>query len=184
MLIEHMAMMPLKIGAIQYRKAKDNLSRPFLSKGGSQKSKMLYFLPVCFLLLGGGLVGCGNALPLGLGGININNPGVNVTKISDIPQNQNAYTTIYLKGQVATRAPFLANGAYKLQDATGTIWVITNQTLPNVGDEVLIEGQLQFQSIPVGGQELGEVYVQEEQQLARKAGQPGQPLAPKGRAKR
>jgi hypothetical protein len=184
MLIKHMAMMPLKIGAIQYRKSKGNLSRPSLSTGGRQTSKMLYFLPLCFLLLGGGLVGCGNSFPLGIGGININNPGVNVTKISDIPQKQNAFTTIYLKGQVASRAPFLASGAYKLQDATGTIWVITNQTLPNVGDEVLIEGQLQFQSIPVGGQQLGEVYVQEQQQLARKAGQPGQPVAPKGRAKR
>jgi hypothetical protein len=35
----------------------------------------------------------------------------------------------------------------------------------------LIQGQVQFQSIPVGGQDLGEVFVQEQQQLERRAGQ-------------
>jgi hypothetical protein len=59
---------------------------------------------------------------------------------------------------------------------------MTSQSLPDVGDEVLIKGQLQFQSIPVGGQDLGEVYIQEEQQLQRKAGQPLQPASPQGEA--
>jgi hypothetical protein len=77
----------------------------------------------------------------------------------------------------------LVAGAYKVQDATGAIWVLTNQTIPNVGDEVLIKGQLQFQSIPVAGQNLDEVYVQEEQQLQRKAGQPGQPVPTQGSLK-
>jgi hypothetical protein len=43
--------------------------------------------------------------------------------------------------------------------------VITNQTVPNVGDQVSIKGQLRYQSLPVSGQELGEVSVFEEQVL-------------------
>ena len=133
--------------------------------GGRQQSKMFYFIP-CFFLFGVGIVSCSGSL--GVGGINISQFGVNVTKISDLKQSKEA--KVYLQGQVATRAPFLEAGAYKLQDATGTIWVITNQ-VPNVGDGVLIKGQLQFQSVLVNGQELGEVYVQQEEQLERKAGQ-------------
>jgi uncharacterized protein YdeI (BOF family) len=100
--------------------------------------------------------------------------GGNLTKISDIPQNPNVDTIVYLQGQVTNRAPLLGSGAYQLKDTTGTIWVFTNQTLPNVGDQVSIKGKLQFQSIPIGVQELGEVYVQQEQLLNRKAGQPEQ----------
>ena len=155
-----------------------NLVRPQQSTW----TKMVYLLPVCFVLLGGGLVGCSNSAPFGIGGINFSNASGNVTKISDIQKNQNA-ATVYIQGQVVTRAPFLVAGAYKVQDATGAIWVLTNQTIPNVGDEVLIKGQLQFQSIPVGGQNLDEVYVQEEQQLQRKAGQPRQPVPTQGSLK-
>ena len=200
MLTKRIAIMPLKVRPMQHRKTKGNLCvhlpssvRPSRTRGGMRgvnkdsgargESKLAYFLPFCFLLFGGALVSCGNSASLGIGGINISNIGGNVTKISDIQQNHNTAGVIFLQGQVATRAPFLAAGAYKLQDATGAIWVMTNQPLPNVGDEVLIKGQLQFQSIPVGGQDLGEVYVQEQQQLQRRAGQPEQPIPTQGRSK-
>lgn len=132
--------------------------------------KMVYLLLCYVLLLGGGLVGCSNSAPLGLSGLS-SSAGGNVTKIGTIQQNQNT-TTVYLQGRVINRAPFLTNGAYKLEDATGTIWVLTNQALPNIGDEVTLEGQVQFQSIPLGGQDLGEIYVQEQRQMERKARQP------------
>ncbi|MGB5961501.1 MAG: hypothetical protein WBG73_12625 [Coleofasciculaceae cyanobacterium] len=138
---------------------------PFWLTKGRQSSKIFYFLP-CFFLFGAGIVGC-NGSPLGIGGINLSQLGVNITKISDIKGNKQG--TVYLQGQVATRAPFLEAGAYELQDATGGIWVVTKQTVPNVGDQVVIKGQLQFQSVPVKGQELGEVFVQQEQELSRQA---------------
>ena len=141
---------------------------------------MLYLFPLYCLVFGVGLVGCSNLAQLGMGGFNLGSIGVNPTKISDIPQNPNVDAIVYLQGQVINRAPLLGFGAYKLKDATGTIWVIANQSIPNVGDEVLIKGKLQFQSIPIGGQELGEVYVQEEQLLNRKAGKAEQPLKDEG----
>ena len=134
---------------------------------------MFYLLPLYVFLFGIGLVGCANSAPFGFSGFNIGNFGTNLTKIRDIPQNPDVDATVYLQGQVTNRAPLLGTGAYQLKDATATIWVFTNQTLPNVGDEVLIKGQLRFQSIPISGQELGEVYVQEHQQLERKARKAG-----------
>ena len=141
---------------------------------------MVYLCPLYCLVFGVGLVGCSNLAQLGMGGFTLGSIGVNPTKISDISQNPNVDAIVYLQGQVINRAPLLGSGAYKLKDATGTIWVIANQSIPNVGDEVLIKGKLQFQSIPIGGQELGEVYVQEEQLLNRKAGKAEQPLKDEG----
>lgn len=129
---------------------------------------MLDFLPYCFLLFGGGLFGCADSNLLGIGGMKIGNLSANVTTISEIQENQKADGIIYLEGQVANQAPFLAAGAYELQDPTGSIWVITNRTLPKIDDEILIQGQLKFQSIPLAGQDLGEVYIQEQQRLEHK----------------
>ncbi|HEY9668080.1 MAG TPA: hypothetical protein V6C91_14815 [Coleofasciculaceae cyanobacterium] len=125
------------------------------------------------LVLGVGLIGCSNA-PLGMSGFNIVNIGGNLTQIGDISKNPTVDKVIYLQGQVTNRAPLLRYSAYQLKDATGTIWVFTNQAMPSIGDEVSIKGRLQFQSIPVGGQEVGELYVQQEQLLHRRAGKPQQ----------
>ncbi|NEP01460.1 MAG: hypothetical protein F6K58_22945 [Symploca sp. SIO2E9] len=129
---------------------------------------MFDLLPCCLLLFGVGLFGCVDSSLLGIGGIKLGELSVNVTTISEIQENQKAEGIIYLEGQVANQAPFLATGAYELQDPTGSIWVITNHTLPEIDDEILIQGQLKFQSIPLGGKDFGEVYIQEQQRLEHK----------------
>jgi len=130
---------------------------------------MFYLLPMCALLFGGGLVSCSNVpllgSPNGMGSAYT----VDVTAISEIQSTQNTQEVVYLQGQVINQAPFLNSGAYQLEDTTGKIWVVSNQELPNVGDQVVIGGQVQFQSIPIGGQEMGEVYLQKTEQLQRKA---------------
>jgi hypothetical protein len=165
------------IGAQEQPILRPNLRAIF---GEKQMSKMLYLLPICCLLVGGGLISCRSSP---LGGLSIGSIGGNVTKISDIQQSKSVDATVYLQGQVTNRAPFLTNGAYKLQDGTGAIWVIADQNLPNLGDQLSIKGQLQYQSIPVGGQDLGEVYVLERQQIRRRAGQLSQPVSGKGSPK-
>lgn len=112
-------------------------------------------------LLLGGLLGCTNLAQTGIG----------VSEIGDIQQNWQKYSTVYVKGTVEKQAPFLGTGAYQVQDATGTIWVVTQESLPSQGDEVLLKGQVKYQSIPIAGQELGEVYVDEVEQLQRKSTQ-------------
>lgn len=146
-----------------------------------QQSKLGYVLPVCFVLFGTGLVSCSQSAQLGFRAMNISASYGNVTPISEVQNNPTTNATIYLRGQVTNRAPFLVNGAYKLQDATGTIWIVTNQSVPNVGDEVVIKGQVQFQSIPLAEQEFGEVYVQEQEQVERISRQElRQPVLPAG----
>ncbi len=129
---------------------------------------MFYLLPMCALLFGGGLVSCSNVpllgSPNGMGSAHT----VDVTAISEIQSNQTVQEVVYLQGQVISQAPFLNSGAYQVQDTTGKIWVVSNQELPNVGDQVVIEGQVQFQSIPISGQEMGELYLQETEQIERK----------------
>ena len=95
--------------------------------------------------------------------------GVGVTDIEQIHSNWQNQDTVYLKGTVENLAPFLQSGAYQLQDATGEIWVMTNSPLPNVGDRIVMRGQVTYQSIPIAGQELGEVYIKELEQLERES---------------
>ena len=109
-------------------------------------------------LLFGGLLGCGNMPKL---------RGAKTTPIGDVKNSWQKYSTVYLKGQVGKQAPFVGSAAYELEDPTGTIWVVTQETLPSSGDTVLLKGQVKYQSIPIAGKELGGVYVEEQKQLER-----------------
>ncbi|MEQ9369871.1 MAG: hypothetical protein RIG63_12720 [Coleofasciculus chthonoplastes F3-SA18-01] len=126
---------------------------------------MFYLLPMCALLFGGGLVSCSNVPLLGTPNGTGSAYTVDVTAIREIQSAQTSPQVVYLQGQVISQAPFLNSGAYQLEDTTGKIWVVSNQELPKVGDLVVIRGQVQFQSIPISGQEMGEVYLQETEKI-------------------
>src|SRR5689334_15466254 len=107
----------------------------------------------------GGLIGCDQLAQSGL----------SVSNIRDIQNKRDTSPLVYLKGKVTSQAKFLNNGAYQLQDGTGKVWVITNQMpIPNSGDEILIQGKVEYESIPLAGKDLGEVYIQEQQRLEYK----------------
>ncbi len=116
------------------------------------------------LILASGLLSCGN-LPNSQF-----NLGFNVAKIRDVQQKRQVDAEVYLQGKVENRAPFVGNAAYQLQDATGSIWILTKQTLPQLGDEIMLKGKVRYQSIKLkdlAGQDLGEVYLEETEQLKR-----------------
>ncbi len=116
------------------------------------------------LILTSGLLSCGN-LPLSQ--LNL---GFNVASIGDIQQKRQIDGEVYLRGKVENRAPFVGNAAYQLQDGTGKMWILTKQALPQLGDEVLMKGEVRYKSITVkelAGTDLGEVYVEEMEQLQR-----------------
>ena len=102
-----------------------------------------------------GLLGCN---PLTHWGIALSNTPINA--IAEIGQTT-AKKTIQIQGKVINIAPLVNRGAYQLSDQTGTIWILTNEALPNPGEDVIVRGQLQYQSIPVGRQDLGEFYLVE-----------------------
>lgn len=119
------------------------------------KKQALRFGGISLLL--GGILGCGSFAQVNLP----------VTNIREIQQNRANYSTIYLKGRVENQAPFLGTGAYQVRDETGSIWVFTTQGLPSKGDEILVKGEVQYKSIPLAGQDLGEVYIEELEQVKR-----------------
>ncbi len=81
-----------------------------------------------------------------------------ITPISQL-STQTVGTEIYLKGVVKEQAPFVDSGAYQIQDSTGVVWIRTNQPLPQKGEEIVVKGVVAYQTIPIGDQELGELYV-------------------------
>ena len=87
-----------------------------------------------------------------------------ITSISKL-QKKKSGRTIYVRGKVIHRSPFLGNAAYQLQDDTGSLWVLTSQSLPDKGDEVFIRGKIQRESLLIKEQELGGLYLVELQQL-------------------
>ena len=88
-----------------------------------------------------------------------------VTKISELAKKRDTNSTVYVQGKVIKQIPFLGSRAYQIQDASGTILVITKKEFPPENKEVLIKGKLQYKSIPLGGREFGEVYVKEQERL-------------------
>lgn len=104
------------------------------------------------------LIGCGSLKNLGIA---LSNPPAN--NISEL-QPSSSDLTVNLQGKVIKVAPFLGSGAYQLQDGTGSIWVLTEKGLPQLGTELAIQGQVKYQPIPIGRQEMGEMYILELQQ--------------------
>lgn len=177
MLLKRAAMTPVNIQALQQQKTKGDSRLLPRGKAGRLKTRNYALLP-CSVLLLGGLLSCNASAPSGVSVFG--SPNVPLTNIGDLPQKQDADSQVYLKGQVNSQAPFVGSSAYELRDQTGKIWVLTTQTLPNQGDEVIVKGKVQYRSIPLAGKELGEVYLQEQEQLERKPAQKGAPLLPEG----
>lgn len=74
-------------------------------------------------------------------------------------------TTYGLVGEVKQVAPLVTGQMYALEDGSGTIWVLSETGGLAVGDRILLEGALAYESIPLAGQEQGEHYVIETAQV-------------------
>lgn len=99
-----------------------------------------------------------------------------VTNISQLLQTRPQNTIVTIRGKVQAIAPLVGTSAYQLEDASGKIWVLTNNpNLPKVGDILLIKGQTRYESIIVAGQDRGELYLQEQEILERQP-LPARPL--------
>ncbi|MBD2038645.1 hypothetical protein H6F76_27200 [Leptolyngbya sp. FACHB-321] len=93
---------------------------------------------------------------------------VTIADIKQTSANTIAQTkSVQLKGRVSNHAPLLGKSAYELQDTTGSIWVIATEPIPGTGDEVVIQGKLLYQSIPLNGKEQGDSYIEQQQLLQR-----------------
>lgn len=73
--------------------------------------------------------------------------------------------TIYVEGKVIDRVPLLDRGAYELQDASGQVWVVTTNPLPERGQTVTIEAKIQTKSISLHNESSVELYLLQLRQL-------------------
>ncbi|MDJ0704277.1 MAG: hypothetical protein QNJ46_13410 [Leptolyngbyaceae cyanobacterium MO_188.B28] len=80
-------------------------------------------------------------------------------------QSSASLRPVYLRGRVKQRIPLLNGWIYQLQDNTGSIWVMTPTPAPKVGEEILIKGLIHYEAIPVAGEDLGEHYIEEQEQI-------------------
>jgi hypothetical protein len=114
-----------------------------------------YILHTLTGLLLAGLASCGNVNQYGMSAI-----GANVTPIRTLTKQQDN-STVYVQGKVEKIAPLLQQRAYQINDSTGKIWVVTNQTGWRENEQVVVKGKLRYKSIPLAGKEFGEIYVEE-----------------------
>lgn len=109
-----------------------------------------------------GLVSCGSLASMGIG----------VSNISDVHQQRTIDSTVHVQGKVGDRVPLLVGQVYQLEDATGTIWVLTQALAPDQGTQVVLEGKVRYEDIPMNAQNFGEVYLMEEKRLKPEPAQP------------
>lgn len=72
---------------------------------------------------------------------------------------------VYVTGKVKEIVPLINTAGYRLQDDTGSVWVITSHSLPTLGAEITIEGRIKIQDIKVNDKNLSEFYLVELQKL-------------------
>lgn len=164
-------------------------SLPPFSRYPPVKTIALKTIAVITLLGSGGVVGACQSLPQSAFQLNetslaqgeplsvqdrvkLERELVSIERLLNTAENQTE-TPLVLQGTITQVAPFLTGVAYELTDKTGKIWVVSKGTNPEIlttsdlsaNSETTvfwIIGTPQYQSIAVGGQDWGEVYLQEQ----------------------
>jgi hypothetical protein len=88
-----------------------------------------------------------------------------VAEVHKNPHRNWFNSTVYLQGKVSDRVPLLDAQVYLLEDSTGQVWVLTEKDTPQTGDVLQIKGQVRYEKILVEGQDFGEAYIEEQEQL-------------------
>jgi hypothetical protein len=66
--------------------------------------------------------------------------------------------------------PFIKNGSggiYKIDDGTGSIWVLTQKSVPSKGAQLGVKGKIQ-NGMTIGGKNYGLVLVEDDRKFANK----------------
>ncbi len=82
------------------------------------------------------------------------------TDIGSLTADQ-AEDTVTISGTVSQRVPLLEGWLYQVSDDSGSLWVLSDRTSPEVGETATVEGVVRFEEIVVGEIDAGEVYLQE-----------------------
>ncbi len=94
-------------------------------------------------------------------------PIIGLANRSTVPINSltadQAEMTVAIAGTVAQRAPLLDKGwLYQVSDDSGSVWVLSDRTSPQVGETVTVDGIVRYEAIVTGEIDASEVYLQEQ----------------------
>ncbi len=87
-----------------------------------------------------------------------------IIPIANLDSKRKLGAKVYVEGTIKNHAPFIGAAAYQLEDSTGSVWVFTTEALPEIGDDLLIRGKVEYESITVEEIEqvdIGDVYLEE-----------------------
>ena len=80
------------------------------------------------------------------------------TRIADINRDPGRYAgkDISITGSTANAFAVLGNGVYQVDDGSGTIWVFTQNGVPNAGVKLTVTGRVE-QGFSFGGRNYGTI---------------------------
>ncbi|MDJ0727342.1 MAG: hypothetical protein QNJ38_19760 [Prochloraceae cyanobacterium] len=88
-----------------------------------------------------------------------------------VEQGKNLDRQVSVDGTVTRSISFLESGAYQLQDETGTIWIFTDDELPEAGTALEIKGKLRHKNISIEDRDLGQSYIFETERIYKITGE-------------
>ncbi len=87
-------------------------------------------------------------------------PGERV-KISQVSSKRDR--VVQIEGKIKAQAPLMGGQrAYEVQDETGSVWVVTSQTVPTIGNSVNVQGKVRLQKIDLAGQDQSAAYIEQQ----------------------
>ncbi|MFK8182884.1 MAG: hypothetical protein AB8B99_05875 [Phormidesmis sp.] len=69
--------------------------------------------------------------------------------------------TVTISGQVMQRSALLDGWLYQIRDESGTVWVLSEKSTPQVDQAVMVEGVVRYAPIVVGEIDASGVYIEE-----------------------
>ncbi|MBE9011326.1 hypothetical protein IQ250_14025 [Pseudanabaenaceae cyanobacterium LEGE 13415] len=87
-------------------------------------------------------------------------PGERV-KIRDVGSKRDRL--VQVEGKIKAQAPLVGGQrAYEVQDDTGSVWIVTNRSIPPAGSSVTVSGTVRLQKIDLAGQDQSTVFIEQQ----------------------
>lgn len=116
-------------------------------------SKIVYISLSLFF----GIVGCTNL-------INFTFASSDISPIEEIKISENITERAKIQGKISRIVPLAGLTVYKLEDETGKIWVVSDRTLGQIDEVVIVEGNLKYKDITIDNDEWGDFYLYHSQE--------------------
>ena len=86
---------------------------------------------------------------------------LSVTSIDALSQDK-ADKKVAVGGKVVQRSALLDGWLYQVRDDSGSLWILTDDTAPQINEAVVVEGLVRYEPIVVGEIDASDVYLEEQ----------------------